>query len=61
MAPGERKLTLAFWMGLAGLSVVLGALSADCDDGTAVTLVRFDELNGSGPASGVMSPAFHSA
>ena len=35
----------AVWVGLASLFVDLGALPADCDGGTAVTLVRRYELD----------------
>ena len=45
LAPAASGLVPAFWGGLACLFVDLGALSADCDGGTAVALVRRDELD----------------
>jgi hypothetical protein len=45
LAPAASGLAPAFWVGLASLFVNLGAHPADCDGGTAVALVRRDELD----------------
>jgi len=45
LAPAASGLAPAVWVGLASLFVDLGAHPADCDGGTAVTLVRRDELD----------------
>jgi len=44
LAPAASGLAPAFWVGLASLFVDLGAFPADGDGGTAVALVRCDEL-----------------
>lgn len=48
LAPAAGGMAPAFWVGLASLFVNLGAFPADCDGGTAVTLVRLDELDAVG-------------
>ena len=45
LAPAASGLAPAFWVGLASLFVDLGAFPADGDGGTAVALVRCDELD----------------
>ncbi len=45
LAPAASGLAPAVWVGLASLFVDLGAHPADCNGGTAVTLVRRDELD----------------
>ena len=45
LAPAASGLAPAVWVGLAGFLVDMGALKADGDGGTAVTLVRRDEFD----------------
>jgi hypothetical protein len=45
LAPAASGLAPAVWVGLAGFLVDMGALPADGDGGTAVTLVRRDEFD----------------
>ena len=45
LAPAAGGLAPAVWVGLASLFVDLGAFPADGDGGTAVALVRCDELD----------------
>ncbi len=45
LAPAAGGLAPAFLVGLASFFVDLGALPADCDGGTAVTLVRRYKLD----------------
>jgi hypothetical protein len=45
LAPAAGGLAPAFWVGLAGFLVDMGAHPADCNGGTAVTLVRRYELD----------------
>jgi hypothetical protein len=45
LAPAASGLAPAFWVGLASLFVDLGAFPADGDGGTAVALLRRDELD----------------